>query len=74
MVMVALYVARMEKPNAKIISTVLIIALGMASASFGSVNLSVLGVVIMLAAELAEAVKLVLMQKLLVGFEFHPSM
>lgn len=74
MVMVALYVSKMEKPNATVVLTVLVIALGMAAASYGSVNLSMLGVVIMLAAELAEAIKLVLMQKLLVGFEFHPSM
>lgn len=73
MVMVALYASKMETPNPTIIFTVLVIALGMAAASYGSVNLSVLGVIIMLAAELAEAVKLVLMQKLLVGFEFHPS-
>lgn len=73
MVMVALYVSKMEKPNATIVFTVLVIALGMAAASYGSVNLSVLGVAIMLAAELAEAIKLVLMQKLLVGYEFHPS-
>lgn len=73
MVMVALYASKMEQPNPTIILTVLVIALGMAAASYGSVNLSMLGVIIMLGAELAEAVKLVLMQKLLVGFEFHPS-
>ena len=70
--MLALFVARLEVPSRRLIFSVCIIAAGTAIASMGEVNFSVLGVVIMLASELFEAVRLVMTQLLLTGLKFHP--
>lgn len=72
MVMIALFVAKMERPSVALIASVCVIAAGTAVASIGQVNLSGLGLFIVLTAEMLEAIKLVMMQKLLVGLEFHP--
>jgi len=58
--MVALFVAGLEFPGKRLILAVLLIAVGTAIASYGEVNLSVVGVLCML-------------QILLVGLKFHPS-
>lgn len=70
--MVALFVAGLEIPTRRLILSVSVIALGTAIASVGTINLSVLGVVIMLLSETFEAVRLVMTQYLLTGMKFHP--
>lgn len=71
--MVALFIARLEDPSSRLIVAVVLIALGTAMASFGEVNMSVLGLIFMLASETFEAIRLVMTQILLVGLKFHPS-
>ncbi|DBA82230.1 TPA: hypothetical protein ACH3X2_000503 [Trebouxia sp. C0005] len=70
--MVALFVAGLEFPGKRLILAVLLIAVGTAIASYGEVNLSVVGVLCMLASETFEATRLVMTQILLVGLKFHP--
>ena len=71
--MAALFIAALEVPNARLISAVTLIAIGTAIASYGEVNLSVLGVTFMFMSESFEATRLVMTQVLLVGLKFHPS-
>lgn len=71
--MVALFVAGLERPTSQLILAILLIALGTAIASYGEVNLNVVGVLCMLASESFEATRLVMTQILLVGLKFHPS-
>ena len=71
--MVALFVADLEVPNKRLISSVVLIGMGTAIASYGEFNLSVLGVIFMLLSESFEATRLVMTQILLVGLKFHPS-
>jgi len=70
--MIALYVFQLEQPTQKMVVSVVLIALGTGVASFGAVDASLLGMLIMLGAEVAEAVRLVMTQYLLVGRKFHP--
>lgn len=70
--MVALFVAQLESPTRRLIISVSIIAAGTALASLGEVNFSAIGVLIMLASETFEAVRLVMTQLLLTGLKFHP--
>ena len=71
--MVALFFAGLEMPNKRLISSVVLIGLGTAIASYGEINLSILGVIFMLLSESFEATRLVMTQILLVGLKFHPS-
>ena len=71
--MVALFVAGLERPTSQLILAIMLIALGTAIASYGEVNLNVVGVLCMLASESFEATRLVMTQVLLVGLKFHPS-
>ena len=71
--MVALFVARLEDPSSRLIIAVVLIAFGTAMASYGEINMSVLGLIIMLASETFEAIRLVMTQILLLGLKFHPS-
>lgn len=71
--MVALFIADLEVPNKRLISSVVLIGMGTAIASYGEINLSVLGVTFMLLSESFEATRLVMTQILLVGLKFHPS-
>lgn len=70
--MIALYLSKLEHPTQKMVASVVLIALGTAVASCGAVDASLLGMLIMLGAEVAEAVRLVMTQYLLVGKKFHP--
>ena len=71
--MLALFIAGLEVPSNQLIMAVVFIAIGTAVASYGEINLSVLGVVFMLLSETFEATRLVMTQVLLVGLKFHPS-
>lgn len=71
--MVALFIARLEDPSSRLIIAVILIALGTAMASYGEVNMSVLGLIFMFTSETFEAIRLVMTQILLVGLKFHPS-
>lgn len=71
--MVALFIAQLETPTARLVSSVLLIALGTAMASYGELNFSVIGVLFMFLSETFESIRLVMTQILLVGLKFHPS-
>ena len=71
--MVALFAAQLEAPTRRLISAVLLIAGGTAMASYGEVNMSVMGLIFMFSSEAFEAIRLVMTQMLLVGHKFHPS-
>ncbi|KAK9835408.1 hypothetical protein WJX81_007686 [Elliptochloris bilobata] len=70
--MVALFVAQLETPTRRLISAVVLIAGGTAMASYGEVNMSVMGLIFMFSSEAFEAIRLVMTQMLLVGHKFHP--
>lgn len=71
--MLALFIAGLEVPGKRLILAILLIAAGTAIASYGEVNLNVVGVLCMLASEGFEATRLVMTQLLLVGLKFHPG-
>ncbi len=71
--MVALFVAQLETPTRRLISAVVLIAGGTAMASYGEVNMNLLGLIFMFSSEAFEAIRLVMTQMLLVGHKFHPS-
>lgn len=70
--MFALFAAGLETPTPRLISAVVLIAVGTAIASYGEINLSVIGVVFMFMSESFESTRLVMTQILLVGLKFHP--
>jgi drug/metabolite transporter (DMT)-like permease len=70
--MIALFIARLEDPSVGMILAVVIVAGGTALAAYGEVQLSYIGLVCMFSSEVAESVRLVLTQFLLVGLKFHP--
>ncbi|MEW5300114.1 MAG: hypothetical protein WDW38_002951 [Sanguina aurantia] len=70
--MLCLYLARLEDPTGPMIASVFIIAAGVVVAAYGEINLSFVGLAIMLASETSEAIRLVMTQYLLVGLRFHP--
>lgn len=72
--MIALFGAGLEKPSHRLVSSVVMIAIGTAAASYGEINLSYMGLLIMLTSECCEAVRLVMTQMLLTGLRLHPSM
>ena len=70
--MAALCGAGLETPTRPLVAAVAAIAAGTAIASYGEVNLSVIGVACMLLSECFEAGRLVLTQALLAHAAFHP--
>lgn len=73
MTMLALFLAKLETPTARLIVSVCLIAAGTALASVGEVNFSTIGIMVMFASESFEAIRLVMTQQLLTGLSFHPS-
>lgn len=71
--MITLFLFRLETPTRKLIMSVSFIAFGTGMASFGEVNLSAVGLMIMMSSELFESLRLVMTQLLLTGLKFHPS-
>ncbi|KAK9865387.1 hypothetical protein WJX84_008174 [Apatococcus fuscideae] len=69
--MIALFMAALEVPTRQLISSVLLIALGTAIASYGEINLNIIGVICMFASESFEATRLVMTQVVLVGLKFN---
>uniref|UniRef100_A0A7S0RY75 Sugar phosphate transporter domain-containing protein n=1 Tax=Chlamydomonas leiostraca TaxID=1034604 RepID=A0A7S0RY75_9CHLO len=72
--MVLLFMFRLEKATTKLVVSVVIISSGVAVASYGELNMSVFGLTSMLTSVVAESVRLVLTQYLLVGTSqmLHP--
>jgi hypothetical protein len=61
-----------QTPSGPLIASVSIIAGGTALAGYGTLNASLLGMLIQLASESAEACRLIMTQTLLQGLSFHP--
>ena len=59
------FVAGLERPTISLISSVLIIATGVIVASYGEINFNWMGIGIMFASEVFEALKIVMTQILL---------
>uniref|UniRef100_A0A7S0WQ47 Sugar phosphate transporter domain-containing protein n=1 Tax=Chlamydomonas leiostraca TaxID=1034604 RepID=A0A7S0WQ47_9CHLO len=72
--MLLLFLVGLEAPKASLVASVVVISLGVAVASYGELNLSITGLSSMLASVAAEAIRLVLMQTLLVDTSqsIHP--
>ena len=70
--MAFLFAAGLEAPSREMVASVLVIALGTALAAYGEVAFDLLGVLIMLVSESAEAARLVMTQFLLVGLKMGP--
>lgn len=71
--MLALFMADIDRPTSQLIMAVLLIAVETVIASYGEVNLDMMGMLCMLAAESIEATRLVMTQILLVDLKFHQS-
>lgn len=71
--MACAFVAGLEVPHFKLVLSVLVIAGGVAAASFGAVDFSVMGIFIMFLSELTESIRLIMTQMLLQGYKFNAS-
>ena len=69
--MIALFMTALEVPTQQLISSVMLIAVGTAIASYGEVNFNIIGVACMFASESFEATRLVMTQIVLVGLKFN---
>lgn len=72
--MACAFVVGLEVPHFKLVLSVLIIASGVATASYGAINWSVMGLFIMFLSELTESIRLIMTQMLLQGYKFNASM
>lgn len=70
--MFALSLANVEQPNQIMIYAVGVVALGTAVASYGELNFSLLGLILVICAETSEALRMVMTQYMLVSLKFHP--
>ena len=68
--LVLLFATRLERPSAVLVLSILVISSGTAIAVQGAVHMSAYGVLVMLASEVFEAIKLITMQILLVDRKF----
>eukprot|EP00775_Hariotina_reticulata_P004590 gene4590-4844_t len=66
-VMLALFIAGLETPSARMIMSVIGIALGTGLSAYGEVNINLPGLLLMFGSETFEAVRLVMTQLLLTG-------
>jgi len=69
-VMIVAYFARIETPSKYVIISVVVISVGTAMTCSFATNITIVGLLIMLGAEIAEAVRLVLTQFLLQNLKF----
>ncbi|GIL92403.1 hypothetical protein Vretimale_6473 [Volvox reticuliferus] len=65
--MILLFVAQLETASRKLVAAVTLIAVGVALASYGELNMSLIGLTAMLISVVAESVRLVMTQYLLVA-------
>eukprot|EP00466_Bigelowiella_natans_P012628 jgi/Bigna1/34532/e_gw1.6.216.1 len=70
MIVVFLRLFQIEFPTSEILVSVLIISTGVVMSSYGEINFSIIGVLIMLCGQVAEALRLVFTQKLLKNLKF----
>lgn len=70
--MLLLFLFKLELCSVRLVLAVTMIAAGVAMASYGEMNMSIVGLVAMLVSVFSEATRLVLTQHLLVGRNFHP--
>lgn len=71
--MACAFVAGLEVPHFKLVLSVMVIACGVAAASYGAVDFSVMGIFIMFLSELTESIRLIMTQMLLQGYKFNAS-
>ena len=69
-VVAMLFLTGIATPSARVVFSVLMIAVGTAIAAAGEVNFNLLGLAVMFCAETCEALRLVLTQKLLTNLKF----
>mmetsp|Transcript_16179 Transcript_16179/g.24402 ORF Transcript_16179/g.24402 Transcript_16179/m.24402 type:complete len:350 (-) Transcript_16179:201-1250(-) len=70
MIVIFLRIFQLETPTTLIIASVLIICFGTLLSGYGELNFNIIGVISMLSAQVAEALRLVFTQKLLKNFKF----
>ena len=71
--MACAFVVGLEVPHFKLVLSVLIIAGGVALASYGAIDFNIMGIFIMFLSMLAEAVRLIMTQMLLQDYKFNAS-
>lgn len=70
--MLLLFLVRLERATPRLVASVTLISLGVAMASYGEMNMSLVGLATMLSSVVAEAVRLVMTQHLLQDQTMHP--
>ena len=71
--MACAFLVGLEVPHFKLVLSVLIIAGGVATASYGAIDFNIMGIMIALLGELFEAVRLIMTQMLLQDYKFNAS-
>lgn len=70
--MLLAFAVQLEHPTWPLVSSVVTISGGILLASYGEMNLSVVGFLFMFASQISEALRLIMTEKLLVGMKLHP--